>query len=86
MACGTQDANVRASQAELSRVVIESRPLPARCVVAPAAIVRKARGYVIRVGRGCKRLRMATVAVCRKALVPVVGVTGRARQLRVRAG
>ena len=64
MAGRAQDADVRAGQAELGRVVVESRTLPGIRVVAPAAVVRKACGYVIGAGRGRKCLRVAAVAVC----------------------
>lgn len=77
------DANVSAAQAELGCVVVEGRALPGGRGMTTAAIVREARGQVIRIFRRDKCLRVAAVALRGSTLETVPGVTRRARQLSV---
>ena len=77
------DADVGSGEPELGRIVVEGRALPVGRGMTPAAVVREARGHVIRICRGGKCLRMTAIALGRSTLETVAGMTRCARQLGV---
>ena len=86
MTLRARNGGVRAREREGRQVVIKGRAQPGGRIVASGAIVREARGNVIRVRRLGEVGEVATDTIRRDSLEATAGVTGTAGQRLVRSG
>jgi hypothetical protein len=85
MASRAVDADVRAGQRELRRVVIEGRTLPGHGSVTPATVARETCGHVIWLRRGCEGLCVTPIAFGGSALEAIADMARGTRELGVHA-
>lgn len=85
MALRALGAGMRAGQREAGGRVVELRPHPLHCVVAECAVLRKARGFVVRIVGCIEVVQVARQARGARQSEIVVDVTLRALRARVRA-